>query len=419
MDTFNKNYKLGNTLGRGGFATVYHCTKYETNEEFAAKILVKNQALQSNPGSKGESMLDSEIKINQKLKHENIVNLHKVYKFPKQILVFDLVRGGELFDEIEKRNEKGIVYSEKDAAGCIIQVLNGLDYIHSQNVIHRDLKPENLLLTGTGMVKIADFGLAIGFETDNHYVSGYLGSVDYMAPEIMNRTPYSSKVDVFATGVILHILLTGSFPFESQEEQKKAMFKFYQDDWQDIGIEARVLIVEMLKLDELERFDARKALKSKWLTDLSGQKEDHRPEIVDKIKQFNARRKMKAGVHAVNAITRMKMLRMMKEAAAEKAGHDKMANLVGSKFKSISQSKIVRSAALESVENVVIRPVVLKKSVPETIEAKSENRVDSMRAVESENKEKRNTKSGSVRACCSGKLLQLYCCIVIDALFCC
>ena len=89
MDTFNKNYKLGNTLGRGGFATVYHCTKYETNEEFAAKILVKNQALQSNPGSKGESMLDSEIKINQKLKHENIVNLHKVYKFPKQILVFD------------------------------------------------------------------------------------------------------------------------------------------------------------------------------------------------------------------------------------------------------------------------------------------------------------------------------------------
>ena len=125
-------------------------------------------------------------------------------------------------------NLKSKHFSFKLFVMCITQVLQGVEYIHSQNIIHRDLKPENLLLTDTRTIKIADFGLAVEFKADDDLIFGTAGSPDYIAPEIINKHYYNKKVDTWSTGVILYILLCGYPPFESREDQKCGAFKFYR-----------------------------------------------------------------------------------------------------------------------------------------------------------------------------------------------
>jgi serine/threonine protein kinase len=223
---------------------------------------------------------------------------------PTNLLSLDLVTGGELFDDIERRQ----CYSEKDAATCITQVLAGVEYIHSQNIIHRDLKPENLLLTDTRTIKIADFGLAVEFKTDDDLIFGTAGSPDYIAPEIINKHYYNKKVDTWSTGVILYILLCGYPPFESREDQKCGAFKFYAEDWQDIDVEARTLIVRMLTVNQKQRIDATMALNSKWLLEAENKNTEHRPDYIKRLKQFNAKRKFKGGVKAIIATNKLKNL---------------------------------------------------------------------------------------------------------------
>ena len=312
--SFDEFYTMSTQLGSGAFSQVYKCIERKTGTEYAAKIVTRNQSL---PGSRNrELMFDVEIRINQKLHHINIVNLHEIYVVPKMTLIFDLVTGGELFDDIERRS----CYSEEDSATCIREVLSGVQYIHSQGVIHRDLKPENLLLTADKRIKIADFGLAVEFNTDEDLIFGTAGSPDYIAPEILNKHYYNKKVDIWSCGVILYILLCGYPPFESRDDQKQGQFKFYAEDWHGIDVEARTLIVRMLTVNQKQRIDAQQALDSDWLA----QSEDlynkvHRPNTTQKLKQFNAKRKFKGGVNAIMAANRMaNNLQSFKKSASAK-----------------------------------------------------------------------------------------------------
>jgi len=283
---FTDIYKQGIKLGSGAFSNVFKCVHKTTKKEYAAKIVSRNQPL---PGSRTkELMFDVEIRINEKLNHENIVNLHEVFKLPKLTLIFDLVTGGELFDDIERRQ----CYSEADAAYCIKQVLLGIEYIHSKGVIHRDLKPENLLLGGQDnkTIKIADFGLAVEFKNDEELIFSTAGSPDYIAPEILNKHYYNKAVDIWSCGVILYILLCGYPPFETREDQKNGQFKFYAEDWQQIKVYARTLIVKMLTVNQKTRISATDALESKWIQSYEELNKSHMNAIVDNIKKFNAKR---------------------------------------------------------------------------------------------------------------------------------
>ena len=117
-------------------------------------------------------------------------------------------RGGELFDEIQKRRG----FSEKDAAEIMAQVLRAVIYCHANDICHRDLKPENILIETDGVVKVIDFGIAMAFNPEKgmHTV---LGTPYYMAPEILSRNRYDEKCDVWSLGVILFCMLTGKPPF--------------------------------------------------------------------------------------------------------------------------------------------------------------------------------------------------------------
>lgn len=305
-DKFANLYTKGKELGQGAFATVYKVTRKSDKKDFAAKIITNNVAL---PGAKnGEMIWDAELKINEMLDHQNVVNMLEMFEKPNLVLIFDLCQGGDLFDDIEKRD----CYTEKDAAGVMRQILKAMEYLHGNLIVHRDLKPENLLLTADGTVKVADFGLAVQLEDETKQTFGTAGSPDYIAPEILNKKFYNFKVDVWSTGVILYILLCGYPPFEDQDDIKAGKVVFYADDWKHVSIAARTLIVQMLNIHQMKRLNMKQCLAATWMKEETEYSNAALDGMQKSLKAYNAKRKFQAGVKAVKASLRLNAMKVTK-----------------------------------------------------------------------------------------------------------
>lgn len=160
-----------------------------------------------------------EIAIMKALNHKNIVNLREVLSSKSKLyIVMDLVRGGELFEMIERRGE----LDEKLARKYFQQLVDGIDYCHRRGVCHRDLKPENLLVDEKGTLKITDFGVSSmkGGVSGSELLYTACGTPYYCAPEIINGAEegYSGvKIDAWSCGIILYLLLTGTLPFQNED----------------------------------------------------------------------------------------------------------------------------------------------------------------------------------------------------------
>lgn len=214
--TFSETYDLKEELGKGAFSVVRRCIHKETKKEFAAKVIDAKKLT-----ARDLHKLEREARICRRLHHPNIVQLHaNLIENGTNYLVFDLVTGGELFEDIVARE----FYSEADASHCIQQVLQSVQHCHECNIVHRDLKPENLLLASrekAADVKLADFGLALELESPNQVAwFGFAGTPGYLSPEVLKREAYGKAVDLWACGVILYILLVGYPPFWDEEQQK-------------------------------------------------------------------------------------------------------------------------------------------------------------------------------------------------------
>uniref|UniRef100_G3URH2 calcium/calmodulin-dependent protein kinase n=1 Tax=Meleagris gallopavo TaxID=9103 RepID=G3URH2_MELGA len=214
-------------------------------------------------------------------------------------LIFDLVTGGELFEDIVARE----YYSEADASHCIQQILEAVLHCHQMGVVHRDLKPENLLLASKlkgAAVKLADFGLAIEVEGDQQAWFGFAGTPGYLSPEVLRKDPYGKAVDLWACGVILYILLVGYPPFWDEDQHrlyqqiKAGAYDFPSPEWDTVTPEAKDLINKMLTINPSKRITAAEALKHPWISHRATVASCmHRQETVDCLKKFNARRKLK------------------------------------------------------------------------------------------------------------------------------
>jgi len=224
-------------------------------------------------------LLKREIRIMKKLNHAHVLKLYEVYEFEDSFyLVMELVKGKELFDKIVQRG----MYSERDAAHIISQVLSAVEYLHRNGIAHRDLKPENLLSTGEGeneIVKIADFGFAKSFAgEEGQILMTSCGSPGYVAPEILTAESYDKSVDMWSVGVIIYILLSGYPPFYADSAPalfKKIMdVKYDFDDsvWDDISDSAKDLIKHLLVKDPNDRFTATQCLEHEWIGNASSKK---------------------------------------------------------------------------------------------------------------------------------------------------
>uniref|UniRef100_A0A672IKL0 calcium/calmodulin-dependent protein kinase n=1 Tax=Salarias fasciatus TaxID=181472 RepID=A0A672IKL0_SALFA len=264
---FTDEYQLFEELGKGAFSVVRRCVKISSGQEYAAKIINTKKL-----SARDHQKLEREARICRLLKHPNIVRLHdSISEEGFHYLVFDLVTGGELFEDIVARE----YYSEADASHCIQQILESVHHCHVNGIVHRDLKPENLLLASKlkgAAVKLADFGLAIEVQGDQQAWFG----------------------------VILYILLVGYPPFWDEDQHrlyqqiKAGAYDFPSPEWDTVTPEAKDLINKMLTINPSKRITAAEALKHPWICQRSTVASMmHRQETVECLKKFNARRKLK------------------------------------------------------------------------------------------------------------------------------
>ncbi|NXI24594.1 KCC2D kinase, partial [Sterrhoptilus dennistouni] len=293
-------------VSRGAFSVVRRCMKITTGQEYAAKIINTKKL-----SARDHQKLEREARICRLLKHPNIVRLHdSISEEGFHYLVFDLVTGGELFEDIVARE----YYSEADASHCIQQILEAVLHCHQMGVVHRDLKPENLLLASKSKgaaVKLADFGLAIEVQGEQQAWFGFAGTPGYLSPEVLRKDPYGKPVDMWACGVILYILLVGYPPFWDEDQHrlyqqiKAGAYDFPSPEWDTVTPEAKDLINKMLTINPAKRITASEALKHPWICQRSTVASMmHRQETVDCLKKFNARRKLKGAILTTMLATR-------------------------------------------------------------------------------------------------------------------
>ncbi|XP_018431740.1 PREDICTED: calcium/calmodulin-dependent protein kinase type II subunit gamma isoform X3 [Nanorana parkeri] len=303
---FTDEYQLYEELGKGAFSVVRRCVKKSTNQEFAAKIINTKKL-----SARDHQKLEREARICRLLKHPNIVRLHEsISEEGFHYLVFDLVTGGELFEDIVARE----YYSEADASHCIHQILESVQHIHQHDIVHRDLKPENLLLASKckgAAVKLADFGLAIEVQGDQQAWFGFAGTPGYLSPEVLRKDPYGKPVDIWACGVILYILLVGYPPFWDEDQHKlyqqikAGAYDFPSPEWDTVTPEAKNLINQMLTINPAKRITADQALKHPWVCQRSTVASMmHRQETVECLRKFNARRKLKGAILTTMLVSR-------------------------------------------------------------------------------------------------------------------
>merc|ERR1719487_1507833 len=224
------------------------------------------------------------------------------------MLVMELVTGGELFDRIVAKGS----YTEKDAAGVIMQLCDALKYMHEKKIVHRDLKPENILYSTTdedSPIKVADFGLARVI-SNKEMMKTACGTPGYVAPEVLKNKGYDSgAVDMWSTGVILYILLCGFPPF--YEEELPALFEqilharydFPSPWWDNISKDAKDLVTKLLELDPTTRLTAAQVMAHVWCS--GNASSAPLADAHKSLKRYNAARKLKKA--ALGIIAQKKM----------------------------------------------------------------------------------------------------------------
>uniref|UniRef100_A0A8C2BGF8 Calcium/calmodulin-dependent protein kinase (CaM kinase) II beta 2 n=1 Tax=Cyprinus carpio TaxID=7962 RepID=A0A8C2BGF8_CYPCA len=261
---FTDEYQLYEELGKGAFSVVRRCVKLCTGQEYAAKIINTKKL-----SARDHQKLEREARICRLLKHPNIVRLHdSISEEGFHYLLFDLVTGGELFEDIVARE----YYSEADASHCIHQILESVNHIHHHDIVHRDLK--------------VSMGSALA--------------------HCMCHVTLTYVYNVIA-GVILYILLVGYPPFWDEDQHKlyqqikAGAYDFPSPEWDTVTPEAKNLINQMLTINPAKRITAQEALKHPWVCQRSTVASMmHRQETVECLKKFNARRKLKESSDSSN-----------------------------------------------------------------------------------------------------------------------
>ncbi|XP_025106047.1 serine/threonine-protein kinase D1-like isoform X2 [Pomacea canaliculata] len=253
-------------LGSGQFGIVYGGRHRRTNREVAIKVIDKLRF-----PTKQEAQLKTEVAILQNLHHPGVVNLEQMFETPERIFVVMEKLKGDMLEMILS-SPKGRL-SERVTRYLIYQILIALRHLHSKSIVHCDLKPENVLLsseTAFPQVKLCDFGFAriIG---EKSFRRSVVGTPAYLAPEVLKRKGYNRSLDMWSVGVVVYVSLSGTFPFNEDEEIsdqiQNASFMYPPNPWKEISQEAIDLITNLLQVKLRKRFTVDKCLLHVFLQD--------------------------------------------------------------------------------------------------------------------------------------------------------
>eukprot|EP00929_Paragymnodinium_shiwhaense_P025959 TRINITY_DN15556_c0_g2_i1.p1 TRINITY_DN15556_c0_g2~~TRINITY_DN15556_c0_g2_i1.p1 ORF type:complete len:515 (-),score=118.51 TRINITY_DN15556_c0_g2_i1:350-1894(-) len=304
-----EKYVLGKELGSGSFGQVRSVKRIGGSRELALKAIQKQRI-------PNVATFVNEVEIQASTDHPNISRLYETFEDTHCVyLALELSRGGELFDQILEQSK----FTEHDAAAVIMQATRAVAYLHTQAIAHRDLKPENFLLAERDVrltantLKVIDFGIARRFKRNAEGVTIPMvtkaGSSYYVSPQVINGS-YTEKCDIWAIGVILHILLTGAPPFNGNSDMEilnmvASAKKIDLSGYKDVPDAAKGLILRLCTRHEKERPSAQNVMTDEWLlTKSSTSHEDvaspSHQNLLQRLRKFGRQSRFKqAALHVI------------------------------------------------------------------------------------------------------------------------
>ncbi|KAF9959247.1 Serine/threonine-protein kinase ark1 [Modicella reniformis] len=259
------DFELAKPLGKGMFGQVYLMRERQSGYIVALKVILKSELLKY----KMEHQLRREIDIQSNLKHKNILRLDTFFHDKTRIyLVLEYAPQGELYKKLKQMNQ----FPEWQASKYIYELASALAYLHRKHIIHRDIKPENLLLGIHGELKISDFGWSVHAPSSRR--TTICGTLDYLAPEMVEGKDHSSPVDLWSLGVLCYEFLVGTPPFEVLDEDvQKTYDKIAKVDLfipKHVSEEAKDLIRKLLRYLPDQRLALERVLLHPWITRYNG-----------------------------------------------------------------------------------------------------------------------------------------------------
>ncbi|KAN0027011.1 hypothetical protein ACTFIU_009690 [Dictyostelium citrinum] len=252
------NFIIKHLVGKGGFGKVFQVIHVDTQKVYALKVIKKNHII----AKKSVVNTLAEKDILKKISHPFIVNLHYAFQNEKKLyLVMDFINGGQLFYHLQKE----AIFSEDQVRFYMAELILALEHLHDSDIVHRDLKPENILLDSQGHCILTDFGLAkLEVKTNNETFS-FAGTLEYMAPEMIQHATCGKAVDWWSIGILMYDMMIGKPPFEHKNRalmqekiisEKPKFPKF-------VSSSARSLINGLLTKDPTKRLGANGAIEIK------------------------------------------------------------------------------------------------------------------------------------------------------------
>lgn len=254
-----EDFQVFELLGRGGFAQVYRAKSIITGQEVAIKMIDKKGMIQHGLANR----VRREVEIHSRLKHPSILELYTCFEDANYVyLVLEICHNGELQTYIRQNGP----VSENVARHYLKQLINGLLYLHSHNILHRDLTLANLLLTKDMKVKIADFGLATKIEPGEDHKT-LCGTPNYISPEVASHSQQGLETDVWSLGCMFYTLLVGCPPFDTREV-RSTLNRVLAVDYElpsHLSREATDLIGRLLRKEPQERIKLRSILQHPFM----------------------------------------------------------------------------------------------------------------------------------------------------------
>uniref|UniRef100_A0A8C6GB19 non-specific serine/threonine protein kinase n=1 Tax=Mus spicilegus TaxID=10103 RepID=A0A8C6GB19_MUSSI len=246
-------FELLKVLGQGSYGKVFLVRKVtgsDAGQLYAMKVL-KKATLKVRDRVRSKMERDILAEVN----HPFIVKLHYAFQTEgKLYLILDFLRGGDLFTRLSKE----VMFTEEDVKFYLAELALALDHLHGLGIIYRDLKPENILLDEEGHIKITDFGLSKEATDHDKRAYSFCGTIEYMAPEVVNRRGHTQSADWWSFGVLMFEMLTGSLPFQGKDrkETMALILKAKLGMPQFLSAEAQSLLRALFKRNPCNRLGA-------------------------------------------------------------------------------------------------------------------------------------------------------------------